>query len=172
MVLPCDNNLLRAQAQKRPYTRCGRFDNLQYDIELGLKNIVQHEVDFIKRMERLIEELECQPDYTPQAAFKCLDKFGTGKIVEQDLSQFLRDMGARLIDREIFAIIRRIDTDGDAKIAFDEFTDFFCTQVNKETPMHMQPKQNNGRPKSKGNPKKPPGKHRSWEFETPSAYNY
>ena len=81
-------------------------------------------------------------------------------------------MGARLIDREIFAIIRRIDTDGDAKIAFDEFTDFFCTQVNRETPMHMQPKQNNGRPKSKGNPKKPPGKHRSWEFETPSAYNY
>ena len=51
MVLPCDNNLLRAQAQKRPYTRCGRFDSLPYDIESGLKGIIQHEIDFIGRME-------------------------------------------------------------------------------------------------------------------------
>ena len=88
----------------------------------------------------------------------------------QDLTSFLRDMGARMIEREIFAIVRRIDTDGDAKIAFDEFTDFFCTQVNKETPMH--PKQKNVRPKSTGNNKKPPQKHRSFEFATPSNYNH
>ena len=58
MVLPCDDNMLRAQAQKRPYTRVGRFDNLPYDIETGLKNIIMHEVDFIKRMECLVAELE------------------------------------------------------------------------------------------------------------------
>jgi len=85
MVLPCDNNMLRAQAQKRPYTRVGRFDNLPYDIEIGLFNIIKHEVDFIKRVEALIEELEHQPDYTPQAAFATLDKFGVGKIGEVDL---------------------------------------------------------------------------------------
>ena len=85
MVLPCDNNLLRAQTQKRPYTRVGRFDNLPYDIEIGLFNIIKHEVDFIKRVEALIEELEYQPDYTPQAAYATLDKFGVGKIGEVDL---------------------------------------------------------------------------------------
>ena len=58
MVLPCDNNMLRAQAQKRPYTRVGRFDNLPYDTEIGLKNIIQQEIDFIKRCEVLIQDLE------------------------------------------------------------------------------------------------------------------
>ena len=62
----------------------------------------------------------------------------------------MRSQGARLIDREIFAIIRRIDTDGDAKIAFDEFADFFCKDVNMETPMHPQP---NSKTQSRGNPK-------------------
>ena len=62
----------------------------------------------------------------------------------------MRSQGARLIDREIFAIIRRIDTDGDAKISFEEFADFFCSQVNMETPMHRQP---NSKTQSKGNPK-------------------
>ena len=76
-------------------------------------------------------------------------------------------MQCRLIDREIFAIIRRIDTDGDAKICFDEFADFFCNQVNAETPMHKVPNGN----QTKKNPKAPPSKHRSFEFETPSRGN-
>ena len=50
--------MLRAQAQKRPYTRVGRFDNLPYDTEIGLKNIIQQEIDFIKRCEVLIQDLE------------------------------------------------------------------------------------------------------------------
>ena len=41
-----------------------------------------------------------------------------------------------MIDREVFAIIRRIDTDGDAKISYGEFADFLGSQVNRETPMH------------------------------------
>ena len=129
--------------------------------------MIHHEISFIRRIEALIQELEACPDYTPQAAFKQIDKFGTGKITEPDLSQFLRNMQCRLIDREIFAIIRRIDTDGDAKICFDEFADFFCHQVNAETPMHKVP---NGNEKKK-NPKAPPSKHRSFEFETPSRGN-
>ena len=96
-----------------------------------------------------------------------MDKFGLGKVSEVDLQDFLRSMGARLIEREVFAIIRRIDTDGDAKISYPEFADFFCSQVNKETPMHPQP---NGKTQSKpkSNPKTAPKKHRSDIFETPS----
>ena len=56
-----------------------------------------------------------------------MDKFGLGKVSEVDLQDFLRSCGARLIEREVFAIIRRIDTDGDAKICYPEFADFFCS---------------------------------------------
>jgi hypothetical protein len=31
----------------------------------------------------------------------------------------------------VFAVIRRIDTDGDARLSFEEFADFFKTQVNE-----------------------------------------
>ena len=137
---------------------------------MGLKNIIQQEIDFIKRCEVLIQDLEYQPDYTPQAAFKCLDKFGLGKAGEVDLTDFLRSLGGRLIDREVFAIIRRIDTDGDAKISYEEFCDFICSDVNKETAMHMKPNSQTQESTKKKNPKKPPQKeHRSFEFETPSV---
>ena len=42
----------------------------------------------------------------------------------------------------MFAVIRRIDTDGDARLSFEEFADFFKTQVNENAELI--------RPKSKG----------------------
>ena len=33
---------------------------------------------------------------------------------------------------ELNAIIRRIDTDGDEKLSYEEFADFFSSQVNEE----------------------------------------
>lgn len=46
-MLPCDDNMMRAQVQQRPYSRVGRFDSLPYDIEMGLVRLLQHEVSFI-----------------------------------------------------------------------------------------------------------------------------
>lgn len=57
IVLPCDNNDLRMAVQRRPYSRIGRFDTLDYDIESGLSNIINHELDLIYRSDMLIREL-------------------------------------------------------------------------------------------------------------------
>ena len=35
-------------------------------------------------------------------------------------------------EQELRAVVRRIDTDGDGRLSFDEFSDFFVTQVNEE----------------------------------------
>ena len=43
--------------------------------------------------------------------------------------------GSYPTDLELSAIIRRIDTDGDGSLSFDEFTDFFLSQVNEEAAM-------------------------------------
>ena len=75
MVLPCDDNLMRSQVQKRPYSRIGRFDALPYDMEMGLVTLIKHELDFIKRMNNLIRGLEARPDYTTYAAFRTIDRY-------------------------------------------------------------------------------------------------
>lgn len=40
-----------------------------------------------------------------------------------------------MVEEESYAIVRRMDTDGDAKLSFEEFSDFFKNQVNVEAPL-------------------------------------
>lgn len=47
-----------------------------------------------------------------------------------NLQDFFRGFGNYLVEQEVFAIIRRIDTDGDARLSFEEFADFLTIQVN------------------------------------------
>jgi Ca2+-binding EF-hand superfamily protein len=135
IVLPCDNNDLRFEVQRRSYSRVGRFDNLDYEIELGLSNIIAYELDLINRVEILVRDLERCPDYTPHLAYRTIDRYEEGKISKDILIAFFRQFGNYLSEAEIFAIIRRMDTDGDARIGFAEFVDFLKNQVNLDAPL-------------------------------------
>lgn len=132
IVLPCDDNMMRAQVQQRPYSRVGRHDALPYDIESSLVRLFQHEVDFIRRMNTLVKELCARPDYSPYAAFRTVDRHNEGMINMHNLQDFFRSFGNYLTEQETFAIVRRIDTDGDARVGFEEFADFFTVQVNQD----------------------------------------
>jgi Ca2+-binding EF-hand superfamily protein len=72
----------------------------------------------IMRVETLIRELERCPDYSPAACYRTLDPLEEGKISATSLIEFFRKFGNYLSEPEVFAIIRRIDTDGDAKISY------------------------------------------------------
>ena len=89
-MLPCDNNDLRFEVQRRPYSRVGRFDNLEYEIELGLSNILNYELDLIYRIEILIRDLERCPDFSPHAAFRSIDRYEEGRITKDVLTDFFR----------------------------------------------------------------------------------
>jgi len=41
-----------------------------------------------------------------------------------NLGAFLRSAGHYSTERELLSIVRRVDTDGDARIAFAEFSEF------------------------------------------------
>lgn len=69
-------------------------------------------------------ELEARYDYSTYSAFKCVDKYNDGFISSFNLGMFLRNNGHHASERELLAIIRRIDTDGDAKISYSEFCDY------------------------------------------------
>jgi len=98
--------------------------------------LLQEEIDFIRRMHTLSAQLTAQVDFSAYAAFRSVDRYDEGSITTSNLQDFFRQFGNYLVEQEIFAIIRRIDTDGDARLCFEEFADFFCSQVSRETALH------------------------------------
>jgi len=79
---------------------------------------MQHEIDLMRRMQVLTRDLEVQPDWSVQGAFRTIDTFGEGKLNVQNLAEFMGRNGSYINAKEALAFIRRIDTDGDAKLNF------------------------------------------------------
>jgi len=93
-------------------------------MELALVNLIQQELLVFKMMERLTFDLERRPDFTALALFRCIDRGNHGCIDEVNLAQFFKNNGIFLHERELAAIIRRIDTSGDQTITYEELNDF------------------------------------------------
>lgn len=125
--MPCENNQLRNIALDRPSVRIGRYDFLPSDIEMALATVIEKEIDLQRRLEILKREVELRYDYTPLAAFRSIDRYNVGKIDTISLGAYLRANGHHASEIELLAIIRRIDTDGDACLCFNEFAEFMRT---------------------------------------------
>jgi len=142
------------------------------EIENALAMLLRHEIDLIKRVEGLVRDLQCSPDFTPHAAYRAVDRYEEGKITKENLTDFFRQFGNYLSEAEVFSIIRRMDTDGDAKVSYEEFADFLINQVNEEAPLTKPPPQssNGKKKKSQKTPTKEHkvGEHRFHEFNTES----
>lgn len=121
MILPCEDNLLRNVTLDRPSYRIGRYDYLPRDIENSLTDIIVKEIDLYRRVDILKRELQMRYDYSTYSTFRSIDRFNDGFIDTYNLSTFLKNIGYYATEKELLAIIRRIDTDGDAKISFSEF---------------------------------------------------
>ena len=63
-------------------------------------------------------------DYSTYAAFRTIDRHNDGFVDTYNLGIFLKNNGHYASEKELLAIIRRIDTDGDAKLSYSEFSEF------------------------------------------------
>lgn len=124
MLLPCEDNLLRNITLDRPSRRVGRFDSLPRDIELAMLDILEKEIDLQRRLDILKSDLEVRYDFTTYAAYRSVDKYNDGCINSFNLGSFLRSCGTYATERELLTIVRRIDTDGDARLNYSEFAEF------------------------------------------------
>jgi hypothetical protein len=124
MVLPCEDNFLRKVVQERPSFRVGRYEYLPRDIERGLADIIERELDLLRRLEILRMDLDSRYDYTLLSAYRAVDRYNEGCINTYNLSVFLKNNGFYATEKELLCIIRRIDTDGDAKLSYTEFAEF------------------------------------------------
>jgi len=124
MLLPCTDNLLRNISLDRPSFRVGRFDSLPYDIERAVLDILEKEIDLQRRLDILKRELEIRYDFSSLAAYRSVDRYNDGRINTNNLGAFLRNCGHYAAETELLAIVRRVDTDGDAQISYSEFAEF------------------------------------------------
>ena len=116
---------MRREVQERPSRRVGRFDPLPTLIEIDLTNLIVGEINLLRRLESLKRDLEMRYDFTLYSAFRTIDRDNDGFITLDNMKSFFRTQYSYLTDKEILCIIRRIDTDGDAKISYSEFSDLF-----------------------------------------------
>jgi Ca2+-binding EF-hand superfamily protein len=140
MMLPCEDNYLRNRTLDRHARYVGRFDRLSGDIEHGVVAVLQKEIDMQRRLESLKRELDSRPwDYNIGSAFRAIDRYNMGRIDSMQLGTFLRANGHYLPEMELIAIIRRLDTDGDAVISYSEFSEFMRPAYPMPSPAQARP---------------------------------
>lgn len=100
------------------------------DMETALVNVIVQELHVFKELEKMTYDLERRPDYSPLAVFRCVDRHNDGKIDKRNLNLFFKSNGILLADREILALIRRLDTTADQTIAYEELKDYLEDQVS------------------------------------------
>eukprot|EP00349_Pseudokeronopsis_sp_Brazil_P009930 CAMPEP_0202979232 /NCGR_PEP_ID=MMETSP1396-20130829/85442_1 /ASSEMBLY_ACC=CAM_ASM_000872 /TAXON_ID= /ORGANISM="Pseudokeronopsis sp., Strain Brazil" /LENGTH=137 /DNA_ID=CAMNT_0049718571 /DNA_START=251 /DNA_END=664 /DNA_ORIENTATION=- len=123
VLLPCEDPLLRAAATQRPNRRVKATEYLSMRVERALTHLLVREVKIQIEAENLKRTLEQRYDFSVQGAFKCMDDWNYGYVDKANLKRFLRQTGHIASKSEIISIIRRFDTDGDAKVNFEEFTE-------------------------------------------------
>jgi len=147
LLLPCDDNCLRQITLDRHACRVARYENLPLDIERGISGVIEREVELLRRLDTLKRELEIRYDFSPYAAFKTIDKCCEGAITTLNLTQFLRGQGYYATEREVVAIIRRMDTSCAASVSYSDFSDFLRGHGSSDfSASHSQG--SSGRPKS------------------------
>lgn len=86
---------------------------MKTEMETALVNVLVQELHVFKELEKMTYDLERRPDYSPLAVFRCVDRHNEGKIDKLNLNIFFKSNGIMLADREILALIRRLDTTAD-----------------------------------------------------------
>ena len=122
ILLPCDDAFLRSSLSQRPCSHLPSNANLPMRVERALSKLLFKEVRLHLKSDLMKRELQNAYDFTSEKAFKAIDDFNYNKIDGSNLKRFLRSMGHIASKRQLIAILRRFDINGDAKIDLQEFS--------------------------------------------------
>ena len=103
----------------------GVFEFMPRDIEVALTVIFEKEIILQRQIEQAKLLLLSRYDYSPLLAFRSVDRYNCGRIDCLNLGVFMKACEYHnLHENDVMAIIRRIDTNGDACLDFNEFCEF------------------------------------------------
>ena len=80
----------------------------------------------MRRQDVLRHDCEVRYDYSIGSAYRSIDRYNDGRIDTYNLGAFLRSHGHYATETELSSIIRRIDTDGDARLSYSEYAEFMA----------------------------------------------
>ena len=128
MFLPCDHSYLRASVTQRPSYYVSRYEKLSRDVEYDVTRLLELEIDLHNRGERLRQQLESRHDWSMHGCWRSVDLHNDGYIDAVNLRAFFRRNDYYPTEAEVVALIRRLDTDSDAKLSYTEFSEGIRTQ--------------------------------------------
>jgi Ca2+-binding EF-hand superfamily protein len=121
MLLPCDNSKLRNEIVLRPNYYVGLLDYLPKTIEYEMCKLLVKEIAFHRRTEKLKQELAWKADFDSKAGFKAIDDWTYHYIDFSNLKRFMKSTGYVPTNKELAAIIRRLDLNADSRLSYEEF---------------------------------------------------
>lgn len=121
LVLPCDAAKLRSEITQRSNYFVGREDFLSKSVEYELCKLFLKEIGHHNRVEKIKQEITLSYDFTPDDAFGTIDDFNLSYVDFSNLKRFMKKNGYIPTNKDLAAIIRRLDLNADSKLNKDEF---------------------------------------------------
>jgi Ca2+-binding EF-hand superfamily protein len=84
---------------------------------MTLTSLIEKEVELIRHVKTLKRDIMSRADFSVESAYRSIDRYNVRTIDSVSLSAFLRNNGFNPNELELLAIIRRLDTEGNATIS-------------------------------------------------------
>ena len=130
ILLPCDQQYLRAAASQRSTYTVSPNEFLPYDVERAMTKLVQRELAMAGQVEMLKQDLATAYDFNLENCYRSIDDCNFGFIDTSNLKRFLVKCCIYASDALLISIIRRMDLDADARLSKREFFDGIQPQEN------------------------------------------
>eukprot|EP00347_Sterkiella_histriomuscorum_P013646 403363918 len=121
MLMPCDDQNLRAALAQRPNYAVSTNQYLGREIEAELTKLFEKEIAFNRVTEEIRQRMDSSKQFDYEKAFNSVDDWNYGYIDRRNLKSFLKKHGYIAKNEEVMAIIRRMDLDADARLSKREF---------------------------------------------------
>jgi Ca2+-binding EF-hand superfamily protein len=127
IALPKTSSSLRQLAlDRRPYY-VAKYEALPYETEWALSRELDREINYIRKIELLKEDLNMRYDYNNLEAFKLIDQDRLGVINFESFYLFMKRNSIFVTESDYLSLLRRTDRDDDGRISYSEFVEAMTT---------------------------------------------
>ena len=127
ILLPCKDKELRNVIKRSKYAVDKFYPDekiLHQDWEILLASLFKREIDLFRLKNNILEDLNSVTKCSPLELFQLIDTKNKSLIDHLTLKDFCFRNKYYATNDELIAMMRRVDTDGDSKINYNDFIQF------------------------------------------------
>lgn len=132
IILPRKDDQLKNETEQRKPDENDQEEKdnkIDQDINDAFANLLQKELDIVKTLANIAEDIKLSKDFTTYESFLAIvhdEKY----ITKENMGVFLKEHNVSLEERDIETLMFRIDSDADGKISYEEFQEIFFPYKN------------------------------------------